>query len=266
MVVHGGVRDDMMRGVLEKEHKVVLDKQVAVLKLFCPENTLESTMPPHHTDEPPFLTILSKEDYAKAVDKIDNPPSSPKHNTRASPQPSPLKRKGADGLEEGKPEEKKSEEEEKPEEKKSEEEEKPEEEDKPEEKKPEEEDKPEEKKPEEDKGKGKDKGEDEDDGTCNMHVLIASFFFPFSNIVVVYSQWDVDAPWSMRVDCFTEKGGNQGTKQGPYTSMELIKKVLHSEHYHQKTTYLRHDAKSIKLSATGKVLLDCVVHVLICSL
>ena len=87
-------------------------------------------------------------------------------------------------------------------------------------------------------------------------------FFSFFNIVVVYCQWDVDAPWSMRIDCFTEKGGKQGTKEGPYTSMELIKKVLHTEHYHHKTTFLRHDAKSVKLSATGKVFLDCVVHVL----
>ena len=247
MVVHGGVRDECMRAVLEKEHKIVLDKQLVVLKLFCPENTLESTMPPHHTDEHPFLTLLSKEEYAKHVDKINNPPASPKHNTRASPQPSPLKKKSvAGGPEEAKPEEKKPEEEGKPEE-----------EEKPEEKKPEEEEKPEEAAaPEEDKG------ENEDESTCNMHVLIASFFFSFFNIVVVYCQWDVDAPWSMRIDCFTEKGGKQGTKEGPYTSMELIKKVLHTEHYHHKTTFLRHDAKSVKLSATGKVLLDCVVHVL----
>ena len=58
MVVHGGVRDECMRAVLEKEHKIILDKQLVVLKLFCPENTLESTMPPHHTDEHPFLTLL----------------------------------------------------------------------------------------------------------------------------------------------------------------------------------------------------------------
>ena len=97
MVVHGGVRDECMRAVLEKEHKIILDKQLVVLKLFCPENTLESTMPPHHTHEHPFLTLLSKEDYAKHVDKIDNPPPVPKTQDTCKPTAVTTKEKECGG-------------------------------------------------------------------------------------------------------------------------------------------------------------------------
>ena len=69
----------------------------------------------------------------------------------------------------------------------------------------------------------------------------------------MYVPWDLDAPWYMRIGVSKDATGKPkgGKKEGPFTSEQLIVKVLNTT-LDVKNTFIRHDAKTAKFSATAK--------------